>query len=94
MHNYGCAVDLTIVNDSSGKALDMGSAFDAFERLSQPRFETAFAENGQLSPLALYNRRLLRHVMNYAGLRDIATEWWHFSLCTKNEAAANYPLIR
>lgn len=32
-HNYGVAVDLTIV-DKSGKPLDMGAAFDAFEEAS------------------------------------------------------------
>ena len=32
-HNYGVAVDLTIA-DKSGKALDMGTGFDAFDKAS------------------------------------------------------------
>ena len=32
-HNYGVAVDLTIA-DKNGKALDMGTGFDAFDKAS------------------------------------------------------------
>lgn len=94
LHNYGCAVDVTLCDLRSGQAVDMGSAFDLFDSISQPRFEALFEASGRLSPAHLHNRRLLRHVMKSAGLRDIQSEWWHFSLCTQAEAAQRYPLIR
>lgn len=93
LHNYGCAVDVTIT-DSTGKPLDMGTGFDEFTPLSQPKFEEKFLATGQLTDSMVYHRRLLRHVMRSAGLRPISTEWWHFSLCTKPVAAARFPVIR
>ena len=92
LHNYGCAVDVTIAGPD-GNALDMGTGFDVFDSLSQPKFEELFRRQGRLSDIVLYNRRLLRHVMTAAGLRSISTEWWHFSLCTKPVAAARFPVI-
>ena len=94
LHNYGCAVDVTLRRRGEKASLDMGSRFDQFDSLSQPRFEKRFAADSILSRQVLENRSLLRHVMAYAGLRDITTEWWHFSLCRKEEAARKYPLIR
>jgi D-alanyl-D-alanine dipeptidase len=38
MHNYGIAVDLTIVDDK-GVPLDMGTGIDYFKSLSQPRLD-------------------------------------------------------
>ncbi|PLX05217.1 MAG: hypothetical protein C0594_08050, partial [Marinilabiliales bacterium] len=38
LHNYGAAVDLTII-DSSGNQLDMGTPFDSFKELAQPALE-------------------------------------------------------
>ncbi len=94
LHNYGCAVDVTLVTDSTGAELDMGTGFDEFVLLSQPRHEEWFVDRGDLSEQVLYNRQLLRHVMNVSGLRGISTEWWHYSFCSRRQAAALYPLIQ
>jgi len=93
MHNYACAADVSIA-DASGQLLDMGSEYDSFQKLSQPVYEEMFIRSGELSQQAAYNRRLLRYVMKRAGLKGINSEWWHFALCTKQEAVARYPLIK
>lgn len=94
MHNYGCAVDVTIIDTGTNKILDMGTDFDFFGNLSEPIYEVRFLKTGQLSQEAYKNRLLLRKVMQRAKLNPITSEWWHFSLCTKEEAMAKYTLIR
>ena len=94
MHNYGCAVDLTIVNTKTNQWLDMGTDFDFFGNLSEPIYETKFLKSGELSQEAYQNRLLLRKVMQLAKMNPITSEWWHFSLCTKTEAIAKYRLIK
>lgn len=94
MHNYGCAVDVTILNTRTGELLDMGTGFDFFGKLSEPIYESRFLKTGELSETAYQNRLLLRTVMKQAGMNAITSEWWHFSLCSKAEAMAKYPLIR
>jgi D-alanyl-D-alanine dipeptidase len=93
LHNYGCALDVTLV-DSAACPLKMGTEFDAFGRLSEPRFEQEFLASGQLDSVEVKNRKLLRHVMATAGLKGIVTEWWHFSLCSRQEATERFKLIR
>lgn len=76
-HNYGAAVDLTII-DEKGQELDMGTPFDFFGELAEPRFEDAFLKKGMLTSNQVQNRRLLRRVMTEAGFISISSEWWHF----------------
>ena len=93
MHNYACAADLSIIN-AKGELLDMGTDYDYFHKMSQPVYEKVFIKSGELSAEAVYHRKMLRYVMQRAGLKGINSEWWHFALCTKPEAAARYQLIR
>ena len=94
MHNYGCAVDVTILNIKTNTFLDMGTDFDFFGNLSEPIYEAQYLKNGQLSHEAYDNRILLRKVMQRAKMNPITSEWWHFSLCSKPEAIAKYKLIK
>ena len=71
----------------------MGTAFDFFGELSEPKREKEFVENGKLSQEALNNRLLLRTVMMKAGFTTITSEWWHFNATNKVTAAARYELI-
>ncbi|MBA3663660.1 MAG: peptidase M15, partial [Bacteroidetes bacterium] len=66
LHNYGCAVDLTIIDLSTDSILEMGSGFDHFGKLSEPAYEWHFLKSGELSEEALNNRKLLRKVMQAA----------------------------
>ncbi len=68
-HNAGVAVDLTLYRRTTGKPLDMGSAFDAFS----PRSHTRNARGA-----ALHNRRVLKRAMTRRGFKSYAKEWWHF----------------
>lgn len=94
LHNYGCAVDLTIINDSTKQLLDMGTGFDHFGKLAEPIYEFHFLKTGELTQTAIDNRRLLRIIMQRAKLNPINSEWWHFNYCTKEYAAANFKLIK
>lgn len=92
LHNYGAAVDIGIIGDND-VLLDMGTPFDFFGELSEPKREQEFLMNGQLSKEALTNRLLLRSVMLKAGFMTITSEWWHFNSTTKLMAAEKYELI-
>jgi zinc D-Ala-D-Ala dipeptidase len=92
LHNYGFAVDLTIV-DSVGNELDMGSGFDDFRPVSEPSREAEFLESGELSDAQIGNRLLLRGVMQKAGFQPIPHEWWHFNAMSLIEARTSYSIV-
>lgn len=92
MHNYGCAVDLTIV-DSHGNRLDMGTPMDHFGELAQPVLETKFLKMGRISASQVANRHLLRDVMIAAGFYPITIEWWHFEAFKNSYIRNTYKLI-
>lgn len=71
-HNRGIAVDLTIIELSTGKELDMGTDFDNFT-------DTAHHVFKQLSQTVLHNRNLLRQTMESCGFTAFESEWWHYS---------------
>ena len=70
-HNKGIAVDLTIINKTTGVELEMGTGFDNFS-------DTAHADFKNFSEEELKNRTLLKNVMEKYGFRQLETEWWHF----------------
>ena len=70
-HNRGIAVDLTIINRTTGEELDMGTGFDNFS-------DTAHADFKNLPETVLKNRLLLRQLMEENGFKVLATEWWHY----------------
>ena len=72
-HNRGIAVDLTIVDLSTNKELDMGTSFDNFS-------DTAHHDFKNLPEKVLQNRMLLRTVMEKHGFKALETEWWHYYL--------------
>lgn len=92
LHNYGAAVDLTIV-DEAGHELDMGTPYDYFGELAHPRKEAYYFETGELSATQIANRELLREVMRTAGFSRIETEWWHFNSTSRIRASEIYPVI-
>lgn len=92
MHNYGCAVDITIVNQN-GARLDMGTPVDHFGKLSEVRLENTFLKQGKLTEQQVENRRLLRQVMVSAGFNPIPIEWWHFEAFEKKFIRKTYSII-
>jgi D-alanyl-D-alanine dipeptidase len=70
-HNRGIAVDLTIIDRTTGKELDMGTGFDNFTDTAHQTFKNLPLE-------ILNNRALLKTVMEKNGFVAMETEWWHF----------------
>lgn len=92
IHNFGFAVDISVL-DETGKELDMGTAFDDFNELSQPRLEERFLRDGVLTKKHINNRRLLRRVMTEAGFIQLPLEWWHFDALSKSEVKMKYRIV-
>jgi len=91
-HNYGMAVDVTIV-DEEGRPLSMGTHFDFFGEEAHTDKEEALVKAGKITEEAFHNRRLLRRIMQQAGFTPVASEWWHFNACSAEVAKAGYKVI-
>lgn len=72
-HSSGSTVDITLVDLTTGIALDMGSSYDYFGEISWVAYENLTKEQ-------LQNRSALQQVMNANGFRSYPQEWWHFTL--------------
>jgi len=70
-HNRGCAVDLTLYDLQTGRAVEMTSRYDEMS----PR---AFADYPGGTSLQRWRRDLLRRVMEAEGFAVYPEEWWHF----------------
>jgi D-alanyl-D-alanine dipeptidase len=92
VHNFGSAVDLTIAT-VDGVPLDMGTPFDYFGKLAQPRHEAIFLKEKKLTQEQVNNRTLLREVMTEAGFQSISIEWWHFNAVPVKVARSQYRII-
>lgn len=76
-HNYGVAVDVTLL-DAAGREADMGTPVDFFGEEAHTGGEAALVAAGKISAVAARNRELLRSVMREAGLVPYRREWWHY----------------
>jgi zinc D-Ala-D-Ala dipeptidase len=92
IHNFGFALDLSI-QDEKGNELDMGTSYDDFTPLAEPRKEQQFLKEGKLTEAQLANRRLLRKVMEDAGFISLPVEWWHFDALPSAEVRMNHRII-
>jgi D-alanyl-D-alanine dipeptidase len=92
LHNYGLAVDVGLA-DAKCRELNLGTPFDSFDSLAQPRYETHFLHIGRLDSAAWQRRHILRQVMRASGFRRIDLEWWHFEALTIDSARARYQLV-
>ncbi len=92
VHNYGMALDLSVL-DETGTPLDMGTAFDSFTPLAQPKLEEQFLKDGTLTKTQLQNRFILRGAMVRAGFIQLPHEWWHFDALPKAEVKAHYKIV-
>ena len=89
LHNYGMAVDVTLVNDR-GEWLPMGTPFDFFGPESHTDKENDLLRRRRITPSEYSNRQMLRRIMEAAGFTSIIAEWWHFNACTREEAIKRY----
>ena len=72
-HSRGSTVDLTLLDMSTGKELDMGSPFDLFSVVSHPDYKGITEQQYE-------NRMMLQRAMVRNGFEPIDCEWWHFTL--------------
>ena len=72
-HSRGSTVDLTLLDMSTGKELDMGSPFDLFSVVSHPDYKDITEQQYE-------NRMILQRAMVRNGFEPIDCEWWHFTL--------------
>lgn len=72
-HSRGSTVDLTLLDEATGKLIDMGGPFDFFGELSHPAYPG-------VTPPQHANRMLLQAAMMKRGFKPLSTEWWHFTL--------------
>ncbi len=93
IHNYGAAVDLTII-DENGIPLDMGAGYDDIRKIAYPSLEAAFLAKGELTQQHIENRKLLRKVMASQGFTNIPSEWWHFNACSRAKAKELYEIVK
>jgi len=82
-HSTGTAVDLTLVDASTGRDLDMGTSFDDMTPSSW-HGDTAIPVGAQR------NRMILLGIMTAAGFDFFRNEWWHYQLF---DADRHYPLL-
>ena len=82
-HSMGAAVDLTLVDAASGRALDMGTGFDDMRPLS-------WHGDTSISAGAQRNRALLLGLMTAAGFDFFRNEWWHYQLF---KPRGRYPVL-
>ena len=92
-HNYGVAVDVTLV-DCTGHPIPMGSEYDYFGDRSRVDLEAKLIENGEINLRELKNRQLLREIMTEAGWLVEPSEWWHFNAMPITEASNKLPVIK
>jgi zinc D-Ala-D-Ala dipeptidase len=70
-HNRGCAVDLSLYDLATGRAVEMPSAYDEMTERAYPDYEGGPAE-------ARERREVLRAAMEAEGFSVYPSEWWHF----------------
>jgi D-alanyl-D-alanine dipeptidase len=70
-HNRGAAVDLTLYDLKTGRAVRMPSGYDEFSERAYPDYAGGTRDERA-------RRALLRRYMEAEGFTINPTEWWHF----------------
>lgn len=70
-HNRGAAVDLTILNLSTGRPVPMPSYYDDFSSKAHHSYQGS-------TKVARGNRAKLKRLMEKHGFEALANEWWHY----------------
>jgi len=82
-HNLGLAIDLTLVELTTGRELEMGTPFDTF---------SAAAHTANASGAAAVNRQMLKAAMEREGFTNYDQEWWHFSFSVPDPLRFDSPV--
>jgi D-alanyl-D-alanine dipeptidase len=82
-HNRGAAVDVTLIDLSTGRELEMPTGFDDFTDRASHGYDN-------LPPNVVQNRALLGDMMQrVGGFAMYNAEWWHYT----HNKSASYPLL-
>ena len=92
-HNYGVAVDVTLV-DCTGHPIPMGSEYDYSSNRLRVELEAQLIEDGEINRRELKNRQLLREIMTEAGWLVETSEWWHFNAMPLTEVSQKLTVIK
>ncbi len=92
MHNYGIAVDITLV-DETGKEIDMGPSPFYKNRLGIYWQYAKMKMGFSLSSEQISNRKLLSDIMSAAGFYPLSHEWWHYNGMRKERARQELQII-
>jgi zinc D-Ala-D-Ala dipeptidase len=71
--NNQCECCKSVEERFKDNSIDMGTGFDCFSEFSH-------TENKNLTPQQRANRLLLKSLMDKYGFKNLAEEWWHFTL--------------
>jgi D-alanyl-D-alanine dipeptidase len=82
-HNLGLAIDLTLIDLTTSRELEMGTPFDTFSA-------AAHTANASGEPAA--NRQTLKSAMEREGFVNYDQEWWHFSFNVPNPLRFDRPI--
>ena len=80
-HSRGSTIDVSLVDITTNKEIDMGTIFDYFGIKSHTFYDN-LTENQKA------NRLLLYEIMSNNGFQNYSKEWWHYTL--KNEPFQKY----
>jgi len=70
-HNRGCSLDVTLIDLSTGRYLEMPTEFDEFTSRAYHSYDVCSAESAR-------NRSILREAMESEGFGINPSEWWHY----------------
>lgn len=70
-HNRGCAVDLSLFDLATNRAVEMPCGYDEFSHRAHPEYPGGTARQR-------WYRQLLRTAMEHEGFQVERVEWWHF----------------
>lgn len=70
-HNRGCAVDLTMYDLKTGRAVSMPSLYDEMSPRSYSNYTGGTREETR-------HRAILKNAMESEGFKQLENEWWHF----------------
>lgn len=71
-HNRGCAVDLSLYDRTTGREVEMPSAYDETSERASPDYAGG-------TPEQRARRELLRAAMEREGFTVEPNEWWHYN---------------
>ncbi|MBN1199685.1 MAG: M15 family metallopeptidase [Bacteroidales bacterium] len=70
-HNRGCAIDVSLIDLTTGEELAMPTPYDDFTPNASPNYQDLPGEIQE-------NRDFLIHLMSKYGFSVLESEWWHF----------------